>query len=128
VLLIDTNVFLEGLLTQSSAALCRKFLDSHAGSVCMSDFSLHSIGIMLFRLKRDDLFDTFLRGVLPAVPVVSLPLSRYSRLAEIRANAGFDFDDAYQCAIAEALNLPIVTMDRDFDRVRHLVEVVSPLE
>ena len=127
-LLTDANVFLEILLEQEHANECQTFLDSNSGTLYVSDFALHSVGVNLFRLGCPSAFTTFLKEVLPAVQVVSLPLEAYFQVMEISSAAGLDFDDACQTAVAKVLGLRIVTMDRDFDRVRHLVEVVSPLE
>jgi len=45
--LADTNIFLEILLRQEKIKKCRKFLDENFGSLHISDFSLHSVGIIL---------------------------------------------------------------------------------
>ena len=47
--LIDTNVFPEVLLAQEKRELCKNFLNANIGSLYISDFSLHSIGVILFR-------------------------------------------------------------------------------
>jgi predicted nucleic acid-binding protein len=47
--LVDTNIFLEILLTQDKKAICKKFLDKNIGNLHITDFSLHSIGVILFR-------------------------------------------------------------------------------
>lgn len=46
--LIDTSVFLEVLLTQDKKEKCKKFLSDNLEELNISDFSLHSIGIILF--------------------------------------------------------------------------------
>ena len=46
--LIDTNIFLEVLLTQEKKETCKKFLDENIKNLYISDFSLHSIGVILF--------------------------------------------------------------------------------
>lgn len=50
--LVDTNVFLEILLEQERAEEAKKFL-SHPEKygLFLSDYSLHSIGILLFPKK-----------------------------------------------------------------------------
>jgi hypothetical protein len=50
--LIDTNIFLEILLDQTKKAACKTFLDKHSGQLALSDFSLHSIGVIAFRYKN----------------------------------------------------------------------------
>ena len=51
--LADTNIFLEALLGQNRAAEVQSLLQSiDLGTIFMTDLSLHSIGIILFRLKK----------------------------------------------------------------------------
>jgi predicted nucleic acid-binding protein len=47
--LIDTNIFLEILLAQKQKNICKEFLVSNIEQIYISDFSLHSIGVLLFR-------------------------------------------------------------------------------
>lgn len=52
-LLIDTNIMLEVILEQAKADEARQLLgmtDEH--EFFLSDFSLHSIGLLLFRRKE----------------------------------------------------------------------------
>src|ERR1035437_6391934 len=92
-LLADTNVFLEILLEQGHADECQAFLDANSGGLYISDFSLHSVGVNLYRLGHANAFATFLTEVLPAVQVVSLPLAAYLQVREISSSVGLDFDD-----------------------------------
>lgn len=62
--LVDTNIFLETLLNQDKAAEVQSFLRStDLNIVFMTDFSLYSIGITLFRLKKFALFISFLEDI-----------------------------------------------------------------
>lgn len=54
--LADTNVFLEILLAQDNSDKCRTFLEGNWAETFVSDFSLHSIGVILFKAGRGDLF------------------------------------------------------------------------
>jgi hypothetical protein len=56
-LLLDTNIFLEIILDQEKAADAKALLGS-AGEhdLFVSDYSLHSIGLLLFRRKQHDIF------------------------------------------------------------------------
>ena len=55
--LADTNIFLEALLEQEKASEVCSFLEStDLEKISMSDLSLHSIGIILFRLEKFELF------------------------------------------------------------------------
>ena len=63
--LVDTNIFLEGLLGQDRAAEVQSFFQSIDWStISMTDFSLYSIGIILFKLKKFTLF-IFIHGGYP---------------------------------------------------------------
>jgi len=122
--LIDTNVFLEILLGQEKKETAKQFLNSHQGELFITDFTLHSIGVVLFRLKRPEIFLEFVRDVLPNVEVVTLPESEYGKVVELHLKYGLDFDDAYQCAVALAKGLTIVTMDEDFRKAPYSVKVI----
>ncbi len=115
--LIDTNIFLEILLNQEKNEVCKAYLSQKIGKICMSDFSLHSIGVILFRYKKFDLFNTFVNDVLAKVKLVTLQPGTYIRVTEIANQFKLDFDDAYQVGVAESLNLSISTMDNDFSKV-----------
>lgn len=57
-LLLDTNIFLEILLEQEQTMACRRLLSTvNTRSLFISDFSLHSIGLALFRRKRLGAFE-----------------------------------------------------------------------
>jgi uncharacterized protein len=121
--LIDTNVFLEVLLTQERREICKRFLDENGGNLFISDFSLHSIGVILFRNKREDIFQKFVHDAIPNVEIITLSKESYEDLAEIRRKKGLDFDDAYQYKIAKENDLEIATMDKDFERVKSEVNI-----
>jgi predicted nucleic acid-binding protein len=121
--LVDTNIFLEILLNQAGRKKCEAFLQGEKSAAWISDFTLHSIGVLLFRQKRPELFDKFAADTLPHFTILSLSETGYSQLAEINTRRGLDFDDAYQFAVAQENNLAIATQDKDFQRVRNLVDV-----
>ncbi len=51
--LVDTNVFLEILLDQENADNAERFLrETSPSELAVSDFSVYSIGIILFRQKK----------------------------------------------------------------------------
>ena len=122
--LIDTNIFLEILLGQEKKETAKQFLNSHRGELFISDFTLHSIGVILFRLGRPEVFLDFLRDTLPNVEVATLPESEYQRVVEYHMKYGLDFDDAYQCAVAVSKGLTVVTMDEDFRNAPYSVRVI----
>jgi predicted nucleic acid-binding protein len=124
--LIDTNVFLEILLGQEKKEVAKRFLNSHPGKLVMSDFTLHSIGVVLFRLGRAEVFLDFLQDTLPNVEIVTLSDSEYQTVVEFHQKYGLDFDDAYQCAVAVSKDLTIVTMDKDFRKAPYSLKVIFP--
>jgi predicted nucleic acid-binding protein len=121
--LVDTNIFLEILLNQSGRKKCEAFLQGEKGAAWISDFTLHSIGVLLFRQKRPELFDKFAADTLPQFTILSLSESGYSTLTEVNVRRELDFDDAYQFSVARENKLAIATQDEDFQRVRNLVDV-----
>ena len=121
--MVDTNLFLEILLNQAGRKKCETFLQGEQGAAWISDFTLHSIGVLLFRQKRPELFDKFAADTLPQFTILSLSETGYSQLAEVNTRHGLDFDDAYQFAVARENNLTIATQDKDFQSVRNVVDV-----
>ena len=85
--------------------------------VFITEFSLHSIGLMLVRRGRPDTQFAFVQDTIidRDVHVVSLPLDPFLRLGEIMRDLRLDYDDAYQYAVAEHFNLRLVSFDADFD-------------
>jgi predicted nucleic acid-binding protein len=121
--LVDTNIFLEILLNQPNTQRCKDFLQKDPGAGWISDFSLHSIGVLLFRRQRADIFRKFTSDTLPVLTVLSLSSAGYTQVIVARDKYQLDFDDAYQFCVAREHNLAVATQDRDFDRVKHEITV-----
>lgn len=101
-LLIDTNIFLEILLAQEQASNAMALLtEVEAHEFYISDFSLHSIGVLLFRRGRFDTFKDFLDDMVSGVgvTVVSLDVSDLESVRESAQKFRLDFDDAYQSGV-----------------------------
>jgi hypothetical protein len=63
--LLDTNIWLERLLAQAQAQTVGQLLDTiPTTQLRMSDFSLHSIGVILGRLGANAIFSQFVQDVL----------------------------------------------------------------
>ncbi len=93
--------------------------------ICISDFSLHSIGVVTFRKNKSNLFTQFTQDMLPHLDVLTLPKSDYVKMNTVTQSLNLDFDDAYQYSIAKCYNLKLVTLDKDFkDLNLNDVEVV----
>lgn len=118
-LLVDTNLFIEVLLNQASAREARVFLENPKGhDIFVTDFALHSIGLLLFRQKQPEVFRQFLQDIMGGVGAraVSLSAQEMISLADTAAKFKLDFDDAYQYSVAIRHGLKIVSFDADFDR------------
>ena len=117
--LLDTNIFLELFLDQDKADDVERLLRTAPKErLYISEFSLYSVGIILFRRK---LFDVFVRFVEDLIITGGIKLLRLSvedtkKLAKVSQRFGLDFDDAYQYAVAERYGLTVVSFDSDFDR------------
>ena len=120
-LLLDTNIILEIALEQDNAQECVNLLEQYDKiDFFISDFSIHSIGVILNKrnnLKKFDKLIEDLRLILKAI----LSLDHYydlKRLINIMKAFDLDFDDAYQYRIAEKYKLTIVSFDKDFDKTK----------
>jgi uncharacterized protein len=118
--LIDTNIFLEILLKQKNSDHCKDFLDKHIGALHISDFSLHSIGVILFKHKMESLFLKFIEDTLPKIHLVSLPKNQYKTMVKTRRQQKLDFDDAYQYNVCKHFGFQLVTMDQDFKKNKEI--------
>lgn len=115
--LTDTNIFLEILLGQDKKKLCKDFIKNNRGKLYLSDFSLHSIGVILFRNRKENVFQQFVSDILPEVGIITLPKNKYTDISILSKKYQLDFDDAYQASVAIEFDLEIVTMDKDFEKV-----------
>ena len=118
-LLLDTNIFLEVILGQERADEARTLLSKvEEHEFFVSDYSLHSVGLLLFRRGKHEVFRRFLKDMIldPGVVVITLSAQEMERLIDVAQRFNLDFDDAYQYAIAERHNLTLVSFDSDFDR------------
>ena len=118
--LVDTNVFLEILLKRDKKEDCKKFLNDNIGNLSITDFSLHSIGVILFRYGKEEVFQKFVEDIMPNIKLLSLPMEQYKEVVNVRKRLNLDFDDAYQYSAAKYYGLKVVTMDRDFERIKDL--------
>jgi len=118
-LLVDTNIILEVILEQAKAEEARAFLaKTGEHEFFVSDFSLHSIGLLLFRRKEHHIFRQFLNDIVfhAGTRVASLPPEAMESVTETAQTFNLDFDDAYQYVAAEKYNLTVLSFDTDFDR------------
>lgn len=115
--LVDTNIFLEILLNDKKRQACEIFLKDNIDDLCISDFSLHSIGVILFHKNKPNAYKKFIHDVIPLIALVTLRLTSYSYLFQGRSTYNFDFDDDYQYAVAKDRGLILKTQDQHFNPV-----------
>jgi predicted nucleic acid-binding protein len=84
----------------------------------MTDFSLHSIGLLLFRREQYQVFHQFLNDMIlnAGIMVLHLGVEDMEDVLEVALRFGLDFDDAYQYVAAEKHELPIISFDADFEK------------
>jgi predicted nucleic acid-binding protein len=117
--LVDTNIWLERLLGQSRSGEVGQFLGVIASDeLLMSDFTLHSIGIILDRLGQRGTLSQFVDDLFVdgEVTLVSVPPQAMGDLVAHMDRFNLDFDDAYQYIAAEQSEAVLVSFDGDFDR------------
>ncbi len=116
--LIDTNIFLELLLKQDRYREVDRFLKNvNSSDLYVTEFTIYSIGVILFRLKKPLLFLQWVDDIVKAgVQITRLSPENMKSLTDVALTYNLDFDDAYQYAVADQYDSQIVSFDRDFDR------------
>ncbi len=116
--LVDTNIILEVLLGQQREEEVKEFFREFGDSeFYITDFALHSIGVILFHEDDQEGFDRFCRDMILTGPliVINLPEDGLLELSNIAEEYNLDFDDAYQYKTAKKSSLTILTYDSDFE-------------
>ncbi len=127
--LLDTNIFLEVLLSQERAGDVKKLLSNDSEQdLFITDFSLHSIGVILFRAKQIGMFSRFVADMVEdaGIAVLTMSNAEITRVSENAERFDLDFDDAYQYSVAEKHGLTMISFDSDFDRTERKRK--TPLE
>ena len=117
-LLVDTNIFLEVILEQEKSKEASIFLSNIEKHIFfISDYSLHSIGLLLFHRKQHKVFLQFVEDMIIDAGMSMLSLSEQDMEYVINSAQKFnlDFDDAYQYTIAKKYDLDIVSFDKHFE-------------
>jgi predicted nucleic acid-binding protein len=127
--LVDTNIWLERLLDQEKSVKVKNFLDiASTQTIFVTDFTLHSIGIIMTKLKKIKDFKRFISDLFLNGNVVQLGLNPYE-FSEVITNTkklNLDFDDSYQYTVAKKYSLKIVSLDADFKKAG--IEALLPSE
>lgn len=133
--LVDTNIWLELMLEQAKSEEVARFLGLiPSNKLHISDFSFHSICVILTRLKRTSLLLDFVQDVFVnrAVTLVSIKPQDTQELVDAMAKYNLDFDDAYQFVAAAEYGLTLVSFDSDLDATamgrRRPAEVLADLK
>ncbi len=117
--LLDTNVFLEIILSQERANEAKELLlKAGQHEFFITDYSLHSVGLLLFRRKQHEAFRAFVADVLldGGIGLLSLKSDEMETVISTSQKFGLDFDDAYQYAVADRHDLVLISFDTDFQR------------
>lgn len=117
--LVDTNIWLERLLNQERSDEVGRFFDLvRASDLYITDFTLHSIGIILTNLSRPEVFVDFVKDILieSGVRLVRIEPEAIRDLVLVIGEHNLDFDDGYQYLAALQNDLTLVSFDTDFDR------------
>ena len=114
--LLDTNILLELLLKRHKYKEAFLRLTPQE-SLKISDFSLYSMGIVLFGRKMHGLFSKVVNDLLinGGIGILRLGAEDMDKISRISSKFNLDYDGAYQYAVAEKHNLIIVSLDRHFD-------------
>jgi predicted nucleic acid-binding protein len=119
--LVDTNIWLERLLGQERTDIVGKFLNLVPSEhLYITDFSFHSIGVILSRLKMGSVFLEFIEDIFQNGDVKTVILNYSEITEEIKLTDlyNLDFDDSYQYVAAVNTGLSIVSFDKDFDKTK----------
>ncbi len=122
--LIDTNIFLEVMLKRRRSRECKELLgllrDGEIEGI-VTDFTIHSIIVVLDRFKRLEALRKFLLSLraYKGLYVYSTGLGCEVRAIDLAKETGLDIDDAIQYSAALAVNAEaIVSFDKDFDNLK----------
>lgn len=99
--LVERNIFLEILLKQKKKEDSKKFIENDIANPNITDSSLHSIGVILFRYDKDGIFQKFVEDIMPNTKLLSLPIELYREVVNVKESLNSDFNDAYQYTIAK---------------------------
>lgn len=119
--LIDTHVWLERLLDREKSAEAAKFFEQIPGDLLfMTDFSLHSMGVIFSKLNQAKTLESFIDDVFnySATRLIHLTPQDLIQVSETMNKFGLDFDDAYQYTATEKYDLTIISFDSDFDNTK----------
>ncbi|MBO3842939.1 MAG: type II toxin-antitoxin system VapC family toxin [Candidatus Brockarchaeota archaeon] len=119
--LVDTNIFLEVMLSQARSKECKVFLESVKEGVSkafVTDFSIYSIMIIMSGLSKLDELKVFLSSLSAyrGLAIHRNGLKELLRAVETMKEKRLDLEDAIQYSAAMSLGVKaIVSFDKHFD-------------
>lgn len=116
--LLDTNIWLERLLDQEKSEIFGSLLNLvPLNLLFISDFTLHSIGVILSRFEKYDLLSAFVKDLFVegGIDQLTLNVDDFPALISNMKKFKLDFDDAYQLTLSQKNDLMVVTFDKDFN-------------
>ncbi len=119
--LIDTNIFLEVMLSQKRKEECKALLNllkTGKISAVITDFSIYSIMILMYKFKKIKELITFLKSLQAYRGLYIYTLSLLDKIRSIKVSeeTGLDIDDSIQYSTALNLKLEgIISFDKHFD-------------
>jgi predicted nucleic acid-binding protein len=121
--LLDTNIFLEVLLDQEQADECVMLLElvrDGKERAVVTSFTLHSIEVILCGIKKREVLERFLSGLLrfEGLTIFATTLADETEIVRKMEALRLDFDDCLQYYVAELFGLELVSFDTDFDRTK----------
>jgi predicted nucleic acid-binding protein len=117
--LLDTNCFIQVVRNRPDAPQVQALLQEvPRAQWFISDFTVHSIGVIMNRFGQVSNYKAFLSGlgIGSGFGIAQVEVSQLGRVAAACMSLKLDFDDAYQYVTAELNALTLVSLDSDFDR------------
>jgi predicted nucleic acid-binding protein len=122
--LIDTNIFLEVLLSRAKKEECKKLLKEFKDgkrSGIVTDFTIHSIIVIMDELKRLNELKIFLLSLLAykGLHIYQTTIKDEVKATEIATETRLDMDDAIQYSAALSTNTEaIISFDKHFEKLK----------
>ena len=122
--LIDTNILLEFMLSQNRGDECKRLLTMlRDGTVrgVITDFTIHSIIVLMDRFKKLRELETFLSSLTAYKGLYVYTTSIADEIKAVKAaeENGLDIDDAIQYTAALSINADsIISFDKDLDNLK----------
>lgn len=122
--LVDTNIFLEVMLSQAKKGDCKRLLSMlREGKIrgVITDFTIHSIMVLMDRFKKRQQLKTFLSSLTAykELHIYTTSITDEVRSVEEATKTGLDIDDAIQYIVALSVNAEaIISFDKHFDKLK----------